>query len=318
MIDALNWLLLTLGDIAQWIWNDGLGYLGSFFTFINQLINPVLAPLLRFLNILVNTIAGYLLAPIGMLPGWLSKTIISAITGVLLLIIFKYTSNQKAIGKVKDNIKANLLALKLFKDELSVTFHSQGRIFLGATRLLRYSLWPLLVMMVPVLLELSQMGVWYQWRPLRLGETTLVTMRLAGKIDEPMQQVKFLPNSGVEPVLGPVHITSKREICWEIRALKEGFYDLVFQVDQQQIEKELAVGDGLMRISAVRPSWNWTTILTHPLEKPFDKDSPVQAISIDYPDRVSWTSGTDYWLIYFFCASLVFALLFKPFLKVKI
>ena len=51
------------------------------------------------------------------------------------MIIFKYTSNQKAIGRVRDHIKANMLALKLFKDDMSVTFKSQGRVFGGAFRL---------------------------------------------------------------------------------------------------------------------------------------------------------------------------------------
>jgi len=58
--------------------------------------------------------------------------------------------------------------------------------------------------------------------------------------------------------------------------------------------------------------------MLHPLEKPFGPDSVVQSISINYPDRQSRTSGTGWWLVYFFVASLVFALLFKPFLKVRV
>jgi len=318
LVDALNWLLLSLGDVVQWLWNDGLGYLGSFFAFIDQIINPIFAPLLRALNIVVNAVARVLLAPIDMLPGWLSNTIISAVTGILLLIIFKYTSNQKAIGKVKDRIKANLLALKLFKDELSVTFRSQGRVFLGALRLMRYAIWPLLIMLVPVSLELSQMGLWYQYRPLKSGETALVGMKLADSTEEGAPTVKMLSNPGAEVLIGPVYIRSKGEVYWEIRAGEKGRHRLVFELPRQQIEKELVVGEGLMRVSAVRPAWDWIAILTHPLEKPLAKDSPVQSISVDYPARYSWTSGTDYWMVYFFCASLVFALFFKPFVKVKI
>ena len=74
------------------------------------------AQIISWLNILMNFLGKVLLSFIAFLPGWLSNTIISAVVGVLLLIIFKYTSNQKAIGKVLDNIKANLLGMKLFKD----------------------------------------------------------------------------------------------------------------------------------------------------------------------------------------------------------
>ena len=43
----------------------------------------------------------YLLAPIGAMPGWLSATVIAAVTGVLMLAAFKYTSNQNAIKRVR-------------------------------------------------------------------------------------------------------------------------------------------------------------------------------------------------------------------------
>jgi len=33
---------------------------------------------------------------------------------------------------------------------------------------------------------------------------------------------------------------------------------------------------------------------------------------------MTWTSGSDWWIAYFFIASMVFALMAKPFLKVKI
>ena len=96
----------------------------------------LLAQLTVWINIFTNAAADVLFAPITYLPGWLSNTIISAIVGVGLLIVFKYTSNQKAIGKVRDSIKANLLALKLFKDSISVTLKAQGYVFKGALLLL--------------------------------------------------------------------------------------------------------------------------------------------------------------------------------------
>ena len=59
-------------------------------------------------------------------------------------------------------------------------------------------------------------------------------------------------------------------------------------------------------------------ILLHPAERPFGPDSLVESVSINYPDRPGLVSGTDWWVVYFFVASMIFALLFKPFLKVRI
>ncbi|HEV3116830.1 MAG TPA: hypothetical protein VGY58_07250, partial [Gemmataceae bacterium] len=67
----------------------------------------VLARAVAWLNAAANVLGRSLLSPIGMLPGWLSATLVSAITGVLLLIVFKYTSNQRAIKRVRDGIKAD-------------------------------------------------------------------------------------------------------------------------------------------------------------------------------------------------------------------
>jgi len=277
-----------------------------------------LAQIVSRINTLTNAFGKFVLAPVESLPGWLSNTLISAITGVLLLIIFKYTSNQRAIGKIRDNIKANMLALKLFKDSISVTLLAEARIFKGAFLLLLHSIIPMLVMIIPVSLLLAQMSLWYQLRPLLPGETAVVTAKLNGNIKENQPTINIGPTPAIEVTVGPVRIFSKQEICWEIKAVENGMHNITFNVGQDKIEKELAIGDGYMRVSAMRPALNWADILMHPAENPFGPDSIVQSVTVDYPERRSKTSGTDWWLIYFFIASIVFAFLSKPFLKVRI
>ena len=95
-------------------------------------------------------------------------------------------------------------------------------------------------------------------------------------------------------------------------------HKLVFQVADEPIEKELTVGSGFMRVSTKRPGDSWFDILNYPGEVPFNENSPVKSITLEYPDRISKIYGTDWWIIYFFITSMVFALIFKPFLKVRI
>jgi hypothetical protein len=277
-----------------------------------------LAQSITWINVPVNALAGFLLAPIGILPGWLSNTIISGITGPVLLIIFKYTSNQQAIGRVRDTIKAEMLSLKLFKDNIYVILKAQGRVLTGSLILLFHSIRPMLVMIVPVSLLLGQMGLWYQHRPLTPGQETIVSMKLKGNSDASWPKVTLEPSPAVEIMIDQVRVFSTREMYWKIKAQENGYHVMVFKVDGEQIEKELAIGNGIMKVSAQRPGWRFADILLHPLERPFGPDSVVQSIRINYPDRISLTSGTDWWVAYFFLASLVFALVFKPFLKVRI
>jgi uncharacterized membrane protein (DUF106 family) len=277
-----------------------------------------LAQLITWINIPVNVLARFLLAPVTVLPGWLSNTIISAVTGVILLIIFKHTSDQKAISLVRNSIKANMLALKLFKDSMSVTLKSQGQIFKGAMLLLVYAAIPMLIMIIPVSLLLAQMSLWYQARPLLPGEDALVTMQLSTAADLSMPDVNLAQTAVADVTTGPVKVLSKHQIYWQIKARENGLHLLTFKLGQQTFEKELVVGDNFMRVSIQRPGRNWGNIMLHPLEKPFPPGSTVQSVSIDYPNRPSKTCGTDWWLAYFFIASMVFALIFKPFFKVKI
>lgn len=277
-----------------------------------------LAQISVWINVLTNTAGKFLLAPVGILPGWLSNAIVSAITGVMLMIIFKYTSNQRSIGQVRDSIKANMLAMKLFKDSIVVTLQAQVQLFKGALLLLFHAIRPMLVMIVPVSLLLAQLGLWYQYRPLQSEEQALVIMQLNGDTNDPWPDVDLKPMAAAKITIDHVQVFSKRQIYWKIRAIEKGYHRMIFQVAQRQIEKELVIGDGFMRVSNRRPGWHWADIIRYPSEQPFGPDSLVRSISIEYPDRLSRTSGTDWWLIYFFGASMVFALVFKPFLKVRI
>jgi hypothetical protein len=276
------------------------------------------AQVVAWLGAAADAAGRLVLVPVGLLPGWLSATAIAAVTGVLLLVAFKYTSSQRTIKRVRDEINANLLALRLFKDSAAVTLRAQGGMIRGGLRLMALSLVPMLAMALPVMLLLGQLSLWYQSRPLRVGEEAIVTMQLGGTADAPWPEVQLRPAAAAEVAAGPVRVRSRREVCWRVRAREAGAHRLVFDVGGQPCDKELAVGDGFMRVSALRPGWDWSEILLNPGESPFRPGSPVRSIAIDYPGRSSWTSGRDSWVIYWFAASMVAALCFRKALGVHV
>jgi hypothetical protein len=185
-------------------------------------------------------------------------------------------------------------------------------------RLFVLAIVPMAVMTVPVLLMLGQLSLWYQHRPLRVGEEAVMALRLNGNPGDPMPTVSLEPTSAAEVVTGPVRIPSKRDVVWVIRAQEKGSHRLAFRAGEQSVTKELAVGDGFQRVSPRRPGWDWYDALLNPAEPTFLASSMVQSVEIDYPDRPSWTSGTDNWVIYWFIVSMVAALCMKPILKVNL
>jgi hypothetical protein len=271
-----------------------------------------------WLNTLANGLGKLLLWGVALLPGWLSATLVAAATGVLLLVVFKYTSSQRAIKRARDDINAHLLALKLFKESTSVAVRAQGRILLGAFRLMLLALVPMLVMTVPVFLLLGQLSLWYQARPLQIGEEAVVTVTLNGDKGSAWPDVQLQPNEAIQTTVGPVRVLSEREVCWNIQARENGTHRLVFVVGPQSAHKELAIGNGFMRVSRQRPGWDWWEALFNPWETPFGPDSPVRSITIDYPQRSSWTSGTTWWVYYWFALSTLTALGFRRVFNVQV
>jgi hypothetical protein len=278
----------------------------------------VLAQAALWLSTVANALGRLLLTPIGFLPGWLSATVAGAATGVLLLAVFKYTSNQRAIKRVRDDINAHLLALKLFKDRAAVSLKAQGRILLGAFRLFVLAIVPMLVMALPVTLLVAQLALWYQARPLRVGEDAVIVLNLNGTSGSSLPVVSLQPTDSVEVTAGPVRVQSKREVCWSVRPRRPGSHQLEFQIGGQVHTKEIAAGEGFMRVSRLRPGWDGMSILLNPWEPPFRPGDPVRSIEIDYPERSSWICGTNSWVIYWLAVSMVAALCFRRAMNVAV
>jgi hypothetical protein len=267
-------------------------------------MSDALTQIVVALNAVANVL-GVVLAPISNLPGWLSATVVAIGTGIGLLVIFKYTSNQRAIGRVRRGIRANRLAAKLFNDSAAVALAAQGRMLVGAFQLLLLAIVPIIVMIVPVCLMLGQIALWYQAQPIPVGSEAVVTVKLASSPESAFPAVELEPTPAVEDLSGPVRVFTQREVCWQLRAKVAGYHRLVFYVNGQAFEKVLAVGGGFMRVSIQRPAWDWTDALMHPDEMPFAPESPVQSIEIEYPPRPGWITGTDWWVVYWFGVSLI-------------
>ncbi len=281
-------------------------------------MSEVLTRIAVWLNVAADPLGRRLLAPVRLAPGWLSLTVISAVTGVLLLGVFKYTSNQRAIKRVRADIKANLLALKLFRDSLPVSLRAQGAILVGAGRLLVLALVPMLVMFVPVSLLLAQLALWYENRPLQVGEEAVLTLRLRDDARSSWPDIRLEPSDAFEVALGPVRILSQRTLCWSIRPRTSGYHKLRFRVGDAWLDKELASGDGFLRVSTERPGWQWTAVVLHPGEEPFGSEGQVASIAIDYPERSAWLPLHASWILYWFVVSLVAAFCFRPLLGVSV
>jgi len=313
-METVNWLLMNAAAAALWLWEAIESLFSAIFSALDSVLNPLLSPVLSFVNPICTAIGDAAYALLGPLPVWLGLTLVSVAAGVVLLVAFGRLSNQEAIGEAKDDIKANLLALKLYRDELHVTFLAQGRLLWAIARLQRYMLVPVLILTPPMLLGLTQMGIRYQWRPLHSGERTLIKLHMQKDGADP-GRVLLEPNPGIVVEIGPV--PAGEELAWRVRGGKPGRHTLKFHLNDAVVEKELVVGDAFERVSAERPGDRWTAQLLHPAETPLPAESPARLVEVLYPARESWFHGANWWVLSFFVVSMVAALIFKPVFNVK-
>ncbi len=324
-MSVLNWLLLSLGYAARHGWHALGAFLAALGHGLDRLLNPVLSPLLGVLNPFCTAAGNAVYALLAPLPVWAGLLILSAISGVLMLIAFRYTSHQKAIGRARDDITANLLALKLYKDELRVTFRAQARLLAALGRLQIHMLLPVLVLALPLMLVVAQIGLRHQWRPLRPGEWTILTVRLsesAATGTDRIEDAVLADSPGVAEAVGPV--PGGGALVWRIRAGEPGRHTLRIEIPPSGgaagntlvVEKLLVVGEPFQPVSAERPGKNWTAQILHPFEPPLPP-GPVTAVQIAYGGFDSRIYGANWWLLTFFVVSLVFALLLKPVFRVR-
>jgi hypothetical protein len=278
------------------------------------------------LNAALAKLTDLVLAPFSALPSQVALIVISIVAGVLAAIAFRYTSNQTALKRVADQVRASLLGMRLFKDDLRSVFGAQLALFKASGLRLWYSLPPLLVLIVPFVLLLAQLAMWYEFRPAAPGQALLVEARLAPDAwDGPPLE---LTAPDVVTVEDSVPDALHRTITWRIRphadALEQDRLMLHFALaGRSAAEKHLAVSDSagtneLIFVSPRRPGTSFWERLLYPGEPAFDSDSPVEAIWIRYGSRSNTLFGFAIpWWLTFFVVSILAALALKPIIKVQ-
>jgi hypothetical protein len=270
------------------------------------------------LNLALGALFDVLMAPFRRIGPGAAMMSISLITGLLMLWIFKKTSNQAGIRRAKDRIKAHLLELRLYKDSLGQSFRSQGGILAANGRYMAHALRPMLVMIVPVLLILIQLNLWFGAAPLKTGESAIVKVKLAPGQSALATDIVLTAPAGLTVETPSLRIEEDREIDWRVRADSSGRHLLIFRLDGRDIAKSLVVeGPALSKVSGMRTRGVGGEFF-NPGEKALPKDAPILSIEIGYPPRRLPFLGLRLpWLVAFFVLSIVFGFALKGVFKVE-
>lgn len=278
-------------------------------------------------NRLAGTVMDVILTPLELLGPELAILLVSGLVGILGLLIFKQISWQKGIKDTKDQIKGDMIAIRLYQDDLAVVATSVGKILLRNVQYLCLNFLPILPILAPFALVLSQLVVRYGFDPLPVTPVEEVNTALAGagqsleiqfkddrRSDAARLEVVF--PEGIQPASKLVRNGFEGFASQEFFAVGPVNGVIELKVDGQVVgTKEIVAGTEPAksmqpeRVSGFWPAWLW------PAEDTFGSDSPVATVAFEYPTReLRWLpGGPGGILLVFFIASIVFgAAILKP------
>ena len=275
--------------------------------------------ILSFINSLLSGFFGLIISPFANINPFWSLALFSLILAILMLFIFKYTSNQKKIKKTKNKIRAHIYELSLFKDELGIVLSAQKNILIQNLNYIKYALIPMIFMIIPIAIILIQLDSWYGHRPLSAEESTIVSLTISENREIP-ETIGIESDKGLSIETPALRIPEQNQVDWRVRAIETGEHNLVLNVSGQEFQKKVIVGDkSLIQISPYVSTPGFWNVLLNPAQTPITKGSIVEKISVDYDrnsiDVYKWQLD---WIIIILVLSIVFAFGLKGLFRIEI
>ncbi|MBI4338885.1 MAG: hypothetical protein HY680_02920 [Chloroflexi bacterium] len=253
----------------------------------------------------LNAIFDVFLFPFGSGPPVIGLAAVSLGAGVLMVVIFRYASNQRGIRAAKEKIKAHLLEIRLFKDDPVLIMRAQKQVCMASLVYMRYALVPFTVLVVPLLILLLQLNLYFGYRPLRPGESAIVAVKVPEQVPWSDVTVQLDAPQGMAIETPALRMEEEREVDWRLKATQEGRFQLTVKLADREFQKEVRVGDRLARVTPSRRGAQLLAMGFAQGEPVLPSGAPVEAIEVRYPPRSIGVLG---WQVHWFVVFLVLSL----------
>ncbi|MDZ7833040.1 MAG: hypothetical protein U5L07_14930 [Desulfobacterales bacterium] len=246
--------------------------------------------------------------------------LLSLISAAVFLVIFKKMSDQTAIKKEKGKILGHLFQIRLYKDQLLMILSSMGGIFKHNLLYIRYTLPPLVIIIIPLLIITIQINQRCGYAPLQKGNEFIISAR----INQPkaLDSIQCRPTAGIELMTPVLRIPDKNTAYWRAKLIPSAesneavaFYTLKNKLGQ----KSIASTPPPRRFLPKSVQSNGLNAFLYPAEGFLPDNTALKEITVDYK-RASysflWISMDA--IVLYFILTLLFALIIKPLFRVVI
>lgn len=279
------------------------------------------------INRMVTAVFDVILAPLEAMGSEISIILVSGLCGILGLIAFKYISYQKGIKATKDKIKAHMIEIRLYQDDLVTVGKAICKVLARNCQYIALNFGPFIPLLVPFVFVLAQLVVRYGFEPVPLtepgqqvlaGQGTMVRVDFSEGESAALSGLEVRLPEGVEAISPLVPVAAKNAAFQEIIATEAGVHELTFVLpDGSEVIKSFIAGDATevrwMQPERVR---SWMTSILWPVEETVASGSAISKVSFPYPENdLGWLPFTGPFgvLLDFFIISVIFGVaILKP------
>lgn len=276
---------------------------------------------------LLNRFFDVLWLPLSRTPHYFDIIVVSTISALIFLVIFKRMSNQEKIRLYKNRMIAHILEIRLYKDQPVLTIKSILNILWCNIIYIRYALLPLIVIFIPLLVISIQINNRYGYTPLEINKPFIMRVVLAGSLlsfpANILDKIRCDVSSGIMLETPPMIIEPEASIFWRARVITskedEQFCKITIDGTDGSVEKKIFTSSAKQRFSPERTKWHPRSFLLNNAEDFISEQSPFEAVMINYERArfpfLFWNADP---VILYFVLTMIMAFLFKPIIKVTI
>jgi hypothetical protein len=238
--------------------------------------------------------------------------LVSVITGAVMLLLFKLTSNQQAMKEVKTRISAYFLEMRLYKEDISVVMASQRNILKANMGYMKLAVIPALVMIVPVILIMVQLNLRYAQAGFRPGDTAMVKVKAEEGVDVVRNRVTLKADRGIEKASPAVRIPSLQETDWKIKLTEKGVHDLTIETATGEVTFPVYATTRLIPVYGTFKKASFLETVFNPGAPRIPDEVAIESVEILYPEMsFSWGFIDLSWLWSFLIISMGFGVILK-------
>ena len=248
------------------------------------------------------------LAPFDRLPPIVALTLLSVITGVLLLLLVRWTTPQRFVDRARNLMTSAVYETRLFLNDPGRLIKAQGRLLVWSLLYVGSMLPAFALAALPMGLYFAHMDGRYGRAPASALEPVVLQAELASGATA--EGVSLHVPAGVKVAAGPVVIPDSRRVYWRLEVAEPGVHELQLQLGGQVITKRL-VANNKAPVSESRTA-GLSGLLDQTTEAPLPADGVFSRITIPHNERADTWLGMAWWLYWMVIATVAALALRKP------